>query len=1318
MEMLENRLLLSANILLIAEYVGSYDASDNWLGILDFSNPANDNPNYVHKIEVRLQANEFADGQDIGALVFDVNLGSHLTMAHPAGPWVSADGLYDSDNDGTADTQLFELNKDDWTPNDLKGIWVRTTSFTADNRQYGETPRPKDGAPDSLGYPTLLGSFEVKWDGISTELTLSPNPPTGAAWTTFDNNSGGGGLMEGHNGAFATQGVEFVAYSGPMLTISDASGNEGDAGTSDMVFTINLSSAAADDVTFDFATSSGTAVSGVDFHPVTQAVTIPAGQLSATVAVPVIGDTLDENTETFTAAIGNATNAGIARAQAVGTIYDDDGPPGMTINDVSVTEGNSGTASATFTITLSAVSGRTVTANYATTAGTATAGVDYQATSGTLTFNPGQTIKTVNVLVNGDTAVEPDETFHLVLSNVQNAALAAGGGLGTILNDDHAAPTDIALSNAGVPENQPVGTVVGVLSGSDPDAGQSATLTFSLVGGYGDNALFSIDPATNHLKTAVVFNYETRSSYGIKVRAGDTDGLTYDEAFTISVTDVNEQPVIGNQAFGPISDSIPNGTIVGTVAASDPDIGQSLTYSITAGNVGNAFAINPTTGQITVASSSALNFEVRPSFALTVLVTDNGTPVLSRSATIAIDLMSVNDAPINAVPGPQAMNEDAALIFSSSNGNAITIADTDANGGLEQVTLTATGGTLTLGTTAGLASVSGNGTGAVTFTGTVANLNAALEGLTFQGSQDAYGVASVRITTDDQGHSGAGGPQSDTDTVAITIYPVNDAPSFTKGPDQTVDENAPAQAVANWATGISAGPANEASQTVAFQATNDNNGLFAVQPAIAADGTLTYTLALNANGTATVTAVLKDNGGTLDGGVDASSPQAFTITVNHVNAPPEGAGQSVLVGDDGGVIITLSGTDLETPSASLQYSVTALPAHGTLAALGGNLFRYDVARDYDGSDTFEFTVTDSDGLTSAPVAVAVNGGIMRTFDAKGMLQFFGSNLALGKIRLKGGTGAVFFGHSGSCDIGRIFLDNTTPKASLTISVKNKGMFTTVLGGIDSSGPLSKLSGTRTTFSGPIRLGAGAISTSMKLGRAVGASVVSGSPIKLLSAGEWARSGDASVLVQAPSLRKLAIKGDFAGDLDVDVLGRGSIRGSMVGSRVDVAGSTGKFNIKGNLLASRWDVLGDLGKFAVGGTADSSTVRSDGTMLGVSVGASNHSDFLAGVGAIATRTPTANGDFANASASIKSFAVKGIRGWPASQRFFSDSNLSAANLGKISLLNGDFAADGIYYSSSGTVRAIKHTDKADRGNNWTYPPKPEIVFAQPDVIHVL
>jgi hypothetical protein len=128
-----------------------------------------------------------------------------------------------------------------------------------------------------------------------------------------------------------------------------------------------------------------------------------------------------------------------------------------------------------------------------------------------------------------------------------------------------------------------------------------------------------------------------------------------------------------------------------------------------------------------------------------------------------------------------------------------------------------------------------------------------------------------------------GSANSNTASVTITVNPVNDAPSFTAGPDQSAGALDGAQTVAGWATDISPGPSDESGQALTFSISTDNDGAFDVGglPAIDASGTLTYTpnpLAVS-GATANVTVTLKDDGGTANGGVDSSGPQTFTITI-------------------------------------------------------------------------------------------------------------------------------------------------------------------------------------------------------------------------------------------------------------------------------------------------------------------------------------------------------------------------------------------------------------------------------------------------------
>jgi hypothetical protein len=152
--------------------------------------------------------------------------------------------------------------------------------------------------------------------------------------------------------------------------------------------------------------------------------------------VTVLGDLINEANETINVDLTTPVNATIADSRGVVTIADNDPLPTISINDVSVTEGNSGTKTAMFTLTLSAASGRSVTVAYATADGTATAGSDYTARSGTLTFAAGVTSVTLAITVRGDTTIEPDETVLVNLTNPTNSTILKAQGTLTIVNDD------------------------------------------------------------------------------------------------------------------------------------------------------------------------------------------------------------------------------------------------------------------------------------------------------------------------------------------------------------------------------------------------------------------------------------------------------------------------------------------------------------------------------------------------------------------------------------------------------------------------------------------------------------------------------------------------------------------------------------------------------------------------------------------------------------------------------------------------------------------------------------------------------------------
>jgi urease beta subunit len=223
----------------------------------------------------------------------------------------------------------------------------------------------------------------------------------------------------------------------PALTIGNAAVTEGNSGTANAVFAVTLSAVSASTVTVDYSTFDGSAAAPGDYGAAAGTLTFTPGQTAKQIIVPAHGDTTIETNETFTVALANPANATISgTGVGTGTITNDDAVPSLSINNVSHAEGNSDTTSLTFTVTLSAASGLSVSVDFATADVSAVAPGDYQSQTGSLTFNPGQTTKTITVLVNADVAIEALETFTVALSGPVNASLATGTGTGTILNDD------------------------------------------------------------------------------------------------------------------------------------------------------------------------------------------------------------------------------------------------------------------------------------------------------------------------------------------------------------------------------------------------------------------------------------------------------------------------------------------------------------------------------------------------------------------------------------------------------------------------------------------------------------------------------------------------------------------------------------------------------------------------------------------------------------------------------------------------------------------------------------------------------------------
>ncbi|MFW6200633.1 MAG: Calx-beta domain-containing protein, partial [Gemmatimonadota bacterium] len=224
------------------------------------------------------------------------------------------------------------------------------------------------------------------------------------------------------------------ALGTPSVAAVDAEVAEGSSGSRLVAVPIRLSCPAEAPVSVGFVTADGTALAGSDYRATSGTVEIAPGDTEAFAEVPVLGDTEAEGDETFTVRLVNPVGAALSSPEATVTILDDESE--LAIRDTTAVEGDAEGGLAVFTVTLTPALDQTVRVDYATADGTAEAGADYVATSGTVTFESGETTQTVEVELLGDTETEPDETFFVRLSNPVNAVLADAEGVGTIVEDD------------------------------------------------------------------------------------------------------------------------------------------------------------------------------------------------------------------------------------------------------------------------------------------------------------------------------------------------------------------------------------------------------------------------------------------------------------------------------------------------------------------------------------------------------------------------------------------------------------------------------------------------------------------------------------------------------------------------------------------------------------------------------------------------------------------------------------------------------------------------------------------------------------------
>jgi len=337
----------------------------------------------------------------------------------------------------------------------------------------------------------------------------------------------------------------------PTLSIDDVAVGEGD-GTA--TFTVTLSAASSFTVTANFASSDGSASAGSDYTPASGPLTITAGLTTTTFIVPILEDVLDENGESFTATLSSPINVDLADGSAAGTIRDNDGTPTLSIADVTVGEGD---GTATFTVTLSAVSGLEVMVDYATSDGSATAGSDYTTAGGSLTIAAGETTATFSVPIIDDAINESGESFTAILSSPINADVADGSAMGTIVDND-SSPT-VSFHTADY--------IVG-----ESDGSARITVTLSAVSGLD----VTVDYATAD-STATAGSDYTATSDRLTILAGEING-TFAVPIIDDTLDENDETILLTLSSPTVFRLAAANTATLTIVDNDTIVGPALIF--------------------------------------------------------------------------------------------------------------------------------------------------------------------------------------------------------------------------------------------------------------------------------------------------------------------------------------------------------------------------------------------------------------------------------------------------------------------------------------------------------------------------------------------------------------------------------------------------------------------------------------------------------------------------------------------------------------------------------------------------------------------
>ncbi|WP_221409502.1 tandem-95 repeat protein [Marinoscillum furvescens] len=617
------------------------------------------------------------------------------------------------------------------------------------------------------------------------------------------------------------------------------------------------------------------------------------------------------STETFTITI-NAVNDAPSFTKGADQVIDEDAGAQTILNwATAISAGPSETESVSFDVTNDSSALFSVQPSIAA--------------NGTLTFTPEANTygsATVSVTLNDGQAsnnLSSTETFTITI-NAVNDAPSFTKGADQVIDEDAGAQTILNWATA-------ISAGPGETESVTFDVNNDSSALFSVQPSIASNGTLTFTPAANAYGSATV---------SVTLNDGQaSNNLSSTETFTITINAVNDAPSFTKGADQVIDEDAGAQTILNWATAISAGSGETESVSFNVTNDSSAlFSVQPA-----IASNGTLTYTPAANAygSATVSVTLNDGQAannLSTTETFTITINAINDAPSFTKGADQVVNEDTTAITVSNWPTVISAGP----GETEVVIFDVTNDSSALFSVQ--PSIAANGT------------------LTYTPAANAYGSATVSVTLND---GQATNNLSSTETFTITINGVNDAPSFTKGGDQSIDEDAGAQIILNWATAISAGPSE--TESVSFDVTNDSSALFSVQPSISANGTLTYTPAANAYGSATVSVTLNDGQATNN----LSSTETFTITINGVNdAPSFTKGADQVVNEDT-TAITITNWAKSISAGPGETEVVTFDVTNDSSAL------FSVQPSIDANGTLTYTPA-ANAYGSATVSVTLNDG--------------------------------------------------------------------------------------------------------------------------------------------------------------------------------------------------------------------------------------------------------------------------------------------------------------------------------------------------------